>query len=798
MSALALRFRAELRHRARAWLALAVIAALTGAVVIAAGAGARRTDTVYSRFLEASRASDVAFYDDTEGTPHVPDPTELARLPQVEEVVPVQFVGYMLGDVGMVAARDERPGSEIDRFTLLHGRLPDPRRPDEVLVGFAAAEQKHVRVGSTFPLIPERYVAQARRRGLKLPPNITFRVVGIEASPGEFPPQPPGLVPLIHATPAFFHRYERWGRRFAHPEWPSLLVRLEHGQEDVPAFLGAVERVARGKPFFAQTQRQLGAPVRRSFHLQALALWILAALVGLTGALVLSQLTARQSFLDSTEAPTLRALGMTRGQLFGLGMTRAAAVALPAGVGAVLAAFLLSPLTPLGEARTAEPTPGFRFDPIVSAIGGIGTALAVLALAAIPAWRAARLAGGPLATGERGGPSGLSALAGLLAHLDLPPAAVAGARLALDPGRGRTAVPVRTTLAGLVLAIAALSATLVFSSSLDRLISTPRLYGWNWDLQVTNYGLGPDLNTRKAALAAVPGVAELSVGGGAPLQIGPARQIDALAVEGPVTPPIVEGRRPSGSREIALAAKTMRESRVGIGDSVVVHVPGLRRVRMKVVGRAVVPPEHNPQLGEGALITQAAVRRLLGGRRAAGGVGSDVFVRLEPGARRSRVLAALRPKVGRAFAVVENETPTDIVNFGRVQSLPLILAGLLAVLAAATLVYTLVSGIQRRRRDLAILATVGFLRRQVVAVVLWQATTLTALALLVGVPVGVAAGRWAWRLFADEFAVVPEPAIPFARLVLLVPAAVLLANLVALLPARAAAATQPSQVLRAE
>ena len=798
MGAVGLRFRAELRGRGRAWLALAAIAALAGAAVIAAAAGARRTDSVYTRFLHASRASDVVLYDDTEGTPHVPDPARLARLPQVAQAVPIQFVGYMLGDVGMVAARDRRPGSEIDRFKLLSGRLPDPRRPDEVVIAFALAEQKHVHLGSTFPTIPKQYAAQAARRGVKLPPNVTFRVVGIEASPGEFPPQPPGLQPLIHATPSFYRRYERFGRRFAHPEWPSLLVRLKHGQQDVPAFLAGVERIAHGKPFFAQTQRQLGAPVRHSFHLQALALWILAGLIGLTGALVFSQLIARQSFLDSTEAPVLRALGMTRRELFALGMARAAAVALPAGGLAMLGGFLLSPLTPVGDARTAEPDAGFRLDPLVLGIGGCATVLLVLALAAIPAWRAARLAGSPLGTAEPLRPPRPSALAGALARAGLPPVAVAGARLALEPGRGRTAVPVRTTLAGLVLAVAALSGTLVFSQSLDRLISTPRLYGWNWDLQVTNYGYGPDLNTRRARLAGIRGIAELSVAGGAPLDIGPATGVDALAVDGPVAPPVVAGRRPAAADEIALGRKTMRRAGVGIGDSVVVHVPGLRRVRMTVVGRAVLPPEHNPQLGEGALVTQAAVRKLLGPHRQAGGIGSDVLVRLAPGADRRAVLAALRREIGSGFALVKNEKPTDIVNFGRVKNLPLILAGILAVLAAATLAYTLVSAVQRRRRDLAILETVGFVRRQVVAVVLWQATTLAAIALLVGVPLGIAAGRWAWRMLAEEFAVVPDAAIPLPRILLLVTAAVLLANLVALLPARAAAATRPAEVLRAE
>ena len=799
MSAVALRFRAELRAGWRGWLGLAVLMGLAGAVVIGAAAGARRTDNAYSRFLTAYRASDVAFFDVTEGTPHAPKRAQLERLPQVAEVVPVQFVTYGFGDNAIVAARDNRPGVEIDRFKVLSGRLADPRRADEVIVSFVLAEKRHLHVGSTFPLFTKRDVVQAKELGVKLPSrNMTFRVVGIEASPGEFPPQPPGLWPLAHMTPAFYHRYEH--SELLKPQWPSLLVRLKHGEQDVPAFVAEVERLSAGKPTLPQTQQDQSAPVRRSFHLQALALWILAALVGLTAALVFSQLIARQAFLDSAEAPTLRALGMTRGQLFGLGMARAAAVALPAGVVAVVVSFLLSPLTPIGEARIAEPSPGFWLDSAALGAGGVATVLLVLALAAIPVWRAARLAGSPLGTSSPAGSARPSAIASALSRAGLPPSAAAGVRMALEPGRGRTAVPVRTTLAGLALAITALTAAVVFGSSLDHLLGTPRLYGWNWDLQVTNYGVGPDLEKRAAALAKIPGITEFSTGGGAPLVIGRAGQVGAVAVNGPVVPPILEGRRPLASNEIALGTKTMRRTGLRIGESVAVHVPGLkRRMRMTVVGRVVVPPQAlSPQLGEGALITSAAGRKLVGKQLAAGGIGTDIYVRLEPGADRRAVLAALRPKVGMGFSVVEATRPTDIVNFGRVQKLPVILAGILALLAAATLAHTLVSAARRRRRDLGVLKTVGFVPRQVFGVVLWQATTLAAIAVLVGVPLGVALGRWSWALFSDQAGVVREPVVPAWQIAVVVAGTLLFANLVAALPGRMAARTRPAEALRAE
>ena len=795
MGPVRLRFASELRGRWRTWLVLALVVGLMGALVIAAAAGAGRTESAYHRFLVAYGAADVILPDDGE-TPPPPDLHKVARLPQVAETARGRLF-YGPENIAVLAPADERIGTRINRYRLLEGRLPEPGRIDGVLIGFTAAERLHFGVGSTFPLVEPQFEAEARRLGVE---NVTFRVVGIEASPGEFPPQYPGLTTLIHTTAAF---YEKYAGGEALPRRDSLLVRLKRGQADVPSFISALERLAGGKPVFFQTQAQLTAPIQRSFHLQAIALWLLAGLVALTAALVLGQALARQALLDSTEHPALLALGMTRRQLFALGMGRAAAVALPAAGVAVVVGYLLSPPMPLGVARKAEPDPGFALDPPALALGGLATAGIALGVAAIPAWRATRLAGSVLGTAEPAGARRPSAAVSRLARAGASPSLVAGVRMALEPGRGRSAVPMRTTLAGLVLAVAALSAALVFGASLDHLLTTPRLYGWNWDLEVTNYGSGnrPNLNPRAGSLAATPGVAALSIGtGGIPINVGRLTEIGGLAVDGPVAPPVLEGRRPAGPDELALGTKTMRRARVGIGDAVDARLPGLKPRSMTVIGRVVLPTTVDARLGEGVLMTQAALRRLLGGAPEVirTGVGTDVYVRLAPGADRRAVLAALRPTFGFPFNVIENEKPSDIVNFGRVKSLPLILAGILGLLASATLAHLLVTGVNRRQRDLAVLKTVGFVRRQVVATVLWDAATLAAIALVLGMPLGVAGGRWAWAPLADEIGVAREPVVPMVPLVVVIAATVLAASVVALLPARIASRTPPARVLRTE
>ena len=82
--------------------------------------------------------------------------------------------------------------------------------------------------------------------------------------------------------------------------------------------------------------------------------------------------------------------------------------------------------------------------------------------------------------------------------------------------------------------------------------------------------------------------------------------------------------------------------------------------------------------------------------------------------------------------------------------------------------------------------------------VAWQATTIAAVGLLIGVPLGVGIGRFAWNVFAADLGVVPEVVVPVPAGPLLVPAALLLANLVALPLGRVAARTRPATVLRAE
>ena len=135
-----------------------------------------------------------------------------------------------------------------------------------------------------------------------------------------------------------------------------------------------------------------------------------------------------------------------------------------------------------------------------------------------------------------------------------------------------------------------------------------------------------------------------------------------------------------------------------------------------------------------------------------------------------------------------------ISNYSRVRATPLALAGLLALFAAARIAQALLSTIRRRRRDFAIVKTLGFLRWQVSAAVAWEATALTAVPLLDGLPLGVAGGRWAWALFAGSVGVGSSATVPLGAVLLTIPAALLLANTIAASPGWAAARIKPAIV----
>jgi hypothetical protein len=793
-----MRLRSETRSRWRAWLALALLIGFVGGAAVAAAAGARRTETAYPRFVQAKNGYDLFL----RGFPESKPERALARIKALPEVAQWARIDIVAGSAilpsgrltplpELVATADlmGRAGFQLNRFKVISGRMQNPRVPGEAVVDFSTADRESLRVGSVVKFNVGDPAATPRKLA-------TVRVVGIVASPGQFPAVgASSAFGRIYVTPAFV----RSNGIEPAPDAAALLIRLRHGAADRDAFLRHLRAAGLGGldiPFVQQTQT---AGVQRSIRVESQALWVLCGLITLAALAILGQALARQTYLDSADLPALRALGMSRTQSAWLGIVRAGVIGAAAACVVVPVAVVLSPLTPIGLARIAEPDPGLAVDALPLVLGAVAVALLTVLAAAIPAWTAMVRTNGRGA----GRPQRPFAISGVLSPAWRSPAAAAGVRMALRPGRGRNAVPVRSAIFGATLSVASLAASLVFAASLGHLLDTPRLSGFTWDAFVSVDGQHA---RAAAALRSDPKIAGYARGGFTNARIGDVKLMAlALGGPGPARPVVTDGRIPITGDEIVLGASTMRAAHTRIGQAVTLVADQMgghpRPVRMRVVGTAIIPP--NPYQatgsGEGAAIALPGLIRI--DPNATRGPGALSFlVRFAPGVSREAGLAAVTNDVkGLPFPwVIAAERPANVASLARVADVPVIFSGLLTLLAAGTLAHMLVSLARRRRHDLALLKTLGFTRRQVRHAVAWQATTIVAIALLIGLPTGIAGGRWAWRVFAAQLGVLPEPIIPLATIFIAIPSALALANLVAAPPARAAARTRPARVLRSE
>jgi len=802
MNAVWMRLRSEMRARWRSWLGLALLIGLAGGAAVAAAAGARRTETAYPRFVQAQKGYDLV----TGGFPENIDAeralAQMAAMPEVLEWARLDVAAYAailpsgrrvsIPELAAVTDLSGRVGYQLNRFKVVSGRMADLRAPEEAMMDFRAADQQSLRVGSKVQFIVGDPSAEHPRLA-------AVRIVGIVASPGQFPAVgASSAFGGVYVTPAFVRSIGITPS----PVDASLLIRLRRGAADRDAFLRHLAAAGLATVDIPMVEQVQTAGVQRSIRFESQALWALCALVVLAALAVLGQALARQTYLESADLPTLRALGMSGVQLSALGMLRALIIGVGGASLTVPTAILLSPLTPIGLARIAEPHPGFAVDAFPLAVGASSVLLLTVLVGAVPAWTAARTAttgaGGFEADRQRP-----SALAGALGRVWRSPPAVVGVRLALEPGRGRTAVPVRSTIFGATLSVAALTASLVFATSLHHLLVTPRLSGYMWDVFVF---VEEQQEQAAAALRGDPKVAGYTRGGFANVRIGGV-SLMALTLDGsgPVRPVITDGAAPAADDEIALGASTMRAARVAIGQTVDVVLDQAKGspkpVRMRIVGTVIVPP--NPfaatRLGDGVAVTVRGLLRI--DPSAAEQAGSLPFlVRFAPGVDRDAGLAAVAKDlkgIPDPF-IFAAERPASITSLAGIADVPVLLSGLLALLAVGTLAHTLVSATRRRRRDLAILKTLGFVRPQVRGTLAWQATTLATVALLIGLPTGIAAGRWGWRIFAGQLSVLPDPVVPLVAIFVAVPSALILANLIAALPGRAAARTQPAIILRSE
>jgi FtsX-like permease family len=799
--------RLDSRRRWRSLLVLALLVALAMATVLAAVAGARRGQSAFDRLWARTLPATVTVLPNQPGF----DWAKVRGLPEVGalSMFPVAWGFGVEGDPGASAGiqADSEFTRTIERPVVLTGRLFSPSRVDEVVVTpkFVASYGKSVGGMLTLHLASPQQadVGYDGTSGPPRGPEIRARIVGVIRSPwGSVNVDGPGQAGSVLASPALFTRYRASIVGTTGQTHINALVRLKGGAAAIPAFRADLARVTgRSDIDVWNNLAFFGVPVHRVTGYEAACLLALALAALVAAFFLVGQAVARYTSSTVVDLQVLQAVGMTQRQAVAsasAGPFLAAAAGTTVGVaGAVVA----SRWMPIGLASIVEPHPGLDVDWLVLGVGWVIAPLLVLAGSAAAA--AAALTAGRQQRAPR-----RSAVAAAAARAGFPVPVVIGARFALEPGRGRSAVPVRSALVGAVAGVLGVLAAFTFSAGVSDAAAHPARFGQTWQLG-TFFGFnGQDFGPASRVLRAVAadrdviGVDDARIGGAQSGQVS-IESYTYAPVAGKRLPTILtSGRMPTAPNQITLAPTTARELHAVTGSTIRLTGGTTTPQAMRVTGIGFVPAGPHNGYADGAWLTPAGYDRIFAGAHY-GFKFHAAVVALRPSAnvqavaRRLDAAAAAIPG-GRAFKFTPPPALPDVQVIKDLGLLPLALSAFLAVLALGAVGHALSIAVNRRRHELAVLRALGMTRPQTRMVVAAQASVLAVIGLVFGVPLGLALGRSLWRVVAGFTPLAYHPPLAVWALLLIGPIALLAANTLAAWPERHAAQLRTGQVLRIE
>jgi hypothetical protein len=801
--------RLESRRRWRSLLVLALLVALATGTVLTAAAGARRGETAFGRLWDSTLPATVAVLPNQPGF----DWAKVKALPEVQVLAefPVNGQPFVLTccpdtSVGFPPIGGEAART-IERPVLLAGHLFDPGRADELIVTpqFAAHYHKGVGDALTMRLASVKQVNEGwdGSTGPPLGPVIQARIVGVGRSVfGSATVDGTGTTGGVEPSPALYATYKANIVGTNGQMYINALIRLKGGRAAIPAFRADLARVTGRSDIDVWDDRDFfGGEIERIARYEAACL-LAFALAALVAALFLvGQSVARYTSATVSDLQVLQAVGMTPRQAVASATAPPLLAALAGSTLGVVAAIVASQWMPIGLASYDEPRPGIDADWLVL---GPGWLLAPVLVAAGSA-AAAALA---LTARRRRAVPRRSAVAGIAAAAGLGVPVVVGARFALEPGRGRAAVPVRPALLGAVAGVLGVLAAFTFSAGVSDASANLARFGQTWQLGaylgLSGHDFGPAASQVLRAVAADPdvtGVDDLRIGGAQSGQVS-VESYTYDAVAGKQVPVVLTaGRMPSAPAEIVLAPTTASDMHAGTGS--VVRLSGAAGPRpLTVTGIGFVPSGPHNSYNEGAWLTPAGYDRLFRGAHFAFKFHLAV-VSVRSGADAQAVAGRLNKtaqgiKGGNGFFFGPPEPLAEVQIVKDVAVLPLALSAFLAVLALGAVGHALSIAVRRRSHELAVLRALGLTRRQSRLVVGTQATLLAVIGLVFGIPLGLALGRVLWHAAADTTPLAYQPPLAALALLLIVPVVLLAANLLAAWPARRAARLRTGQILRTE
>ena len=806
--------RLELRRRWRSYVGLIALLGVVGGLSLFCIAGARRTQSSYARFTRAARVSTM-FVTSTADY----DSTAVAALPQVTQSR--RYFGLQINVLVNgrpdFAQAFEATGTfdgeyfDQDRFTATVGRRPDPTRADEVAFDEAAATRYGYHVGQRLTLATYDFAAEdAAFFANPTPPKVTtsVTVVGIGRYPDEVVQDDGDRVPRLLLTPAFTRASA------AYVTYSLQALALRNGERDVAAVKAAIVTGTPGASFAFRVTSVDATHALRAIRPLSLALGAFGLVVGLAGLVLVGQAAARSLRAQRDDRIALRASGAPPRTIVAASIATTMVAMLVGTALAVVLAIAASPIMPAGPVSAVEAAPGIDIDATVLAVGA---ALILIVLTA--AIVIAAIAGAPQRVARRERRvRRRSRVVASAASAGAPPSFVSGLRFAFEPDRAGGTGSTRSVMAGAAVAVAALVASITFGVSFTRLVHHPNLYGWRGDAVVTAAnGYGNIPRDRAAAiLDADHAVATWSgVYFGAGVIDDVATPLLGMDPGATLLPPILDGRPIENDAEIVLGGATADVLHKHIGDTVTlegVASDGTAAPKqLRVVGIATFPAigaVHlaHTTLGTGALVGHELVPGFdtdLTGTEHGDFGPRGIFLAFRPGVDAAAEIRHLQQttaplSTSAGLDVLPVQRPAEITTASSATSLPILLAGALAVAVLISLGLALGSATRHRRRELALLRTIGFTRRQLAATVGWLATSTIVVGVAVGVPAGIVVGRTLWKVFADQLDVVDTPSVPALVVVVLIVGAIALANAIAAVPARHASQIRTATLLRAE
>lgn len=824
-------------------LLLIVLLGATGAFV-ALGA-AQRTGEAYPRYLDRANVGDVAINPSLLTT----EIDQVIRtLPGVRQVTTnsLLYAGIDKGAPRPVRELDqgelyEISGSadggylEMDRPAIIDGRLPNGR--NEAFVDEELASARHLSVGDVVP-VSFWSIADDPAGDPNVDPATIVSPIGVKrveiVGVGTMRDEvlPDGLYPRqrMIVSPDLAARFE-----CVTPAPPSdatfeeaaaILLRRDCSQsyryysldiaggnrgigKALDVFVRNARQLNRQLPhalldmdvrhiLIATTTAQIRDRVDRSTRPTVAALSVLGIAAAIVAAIVAALAVARG--LRRAEGDQL--------QWWRLGLTateRAAVVAVPLLIaviigltGSLVLAWAFSTVGPVGTVRSVDPSPARELSSWVW-LGALvlGAALVAGVVALTLLWTR-RMRPERVRTRNRAGVQRFIPSAS-------GPEITEGVRAAYGGTRGSGVV-----VASAVVATVVFLAAVVFGASLSSLISSPRSYGWPWDVgSMGGYGYGGlDLEKAERDLARHDEVASwtgLAFTNSVTLDGEPVLSVIGLGGASTVDFAVVEGRLPAGERQVALGSRTADERGIGVGDVVKLAGDDFEPRRAEVTGLVVLPalgPFQSDRAGPGTgmLLPAAAFDA-----RVVDGLVSFFGVELEDGVTPERALADLRDDFKSwdvnnyaPFTHAAPVRPAEIVDAESMRGVPLLVGGLLVVSTVIGLSIAMVMSVRARRRELGVLRALGFTGAQVRRSVRAQALASVVPALLVGVPLGIVTGRFVWQAFASELGVAPTASVPVVWVLTTVVGALAVALVAAAVPARVAARIAPAAALRTE